>query len=186
MHRMLVLFSLFVLPVAAAAKDWNVDAKASSLGFSGIYQGEKFEGRFKKFDAAISLDPADLASAKFDVSVDVASATTDNEERDSGLPGEDFFNAAKYPKAHFVTSAFRKAADGNIEADGTLSVRDKSKPVTLKVKFAATGSATALDVDATVNRLDFDVGVGDWKDTSMIGKDVAVHAHLSLSAKQGP
>ena len=49
------------------------------------------------------------------------------------------------------------------------------KPVTLKVKFAATGGATTLDVDATLNRLDFGLGTSDdWAD---IGRDVAVHGH---------
>ncbi len=180
---------LFVLAsgfcASAGARDWSTDAAASKLGFSGTYQNEKFEGQFKKFDAVISFDAADLSKAKFDVTVDVASVNTANEERDGSLKDKEFFDFAKFPKAHFVTSAFRKAADGSIEADGTLTVRDKSKPVTLKVKFSEAGDKATLDADTKLNRLDFDVGSGDWKDTSIIGADVLVHAHLSLTAKAG-
>jgi polyisoprenoid-binding protein YceI len=173
------------LSATASARDWQTDAPGSKLGFSGTYQNEKFDGQFKKFDAAISYDAADLSKSKFDVTVDVTSVSTANEERDSSLKSADFFDFAKFPKAHFVTSAFRKAADGGIEADGTLTVRDKSKPVTLKVKFSETGDKATLDVDTKLNRLDFDIGSGDWKDTSIIAADVLVHAHLSLTAKAG-
>jgi hypothetical protein len=38
-------------------------------------------------------------------------------------------------------------------------------------------------VDGTLKRLDFGVGGGDYADTSVIGADVKVHAHLVLVAK---
>jgi len=88
---------------------------------------------------------------------------------------------AKSPPAHFVTQAFAKAADGSVEAKGTLTIRGKSTPVTLKVHFAASGNSATLDVDTTLKRLDFGLGVSsDWND---IGKDVPVHGHLQLTAK---
>lgn len=185
MKNILLFAFAFALSASASARDWSTDAAASKLGFSGTYQNEKFEGQFKKFDATISIDVADLSKSKFDVTVDVTSVSTANEERDSSLKGAEFFDFAKFPKAHFVTSAFRKTANGSIEADGTLTVRDKSKSVTLKVKFNETGDKATLDADSKLNRLDFDIGSGDWKDTSIIGADVLVHAHLILSAKAG-
>jgi hypothetical protein len=49
------------------------------------------------------------------------------------------------------------------------------------VHFAANGDSATLDVDTTLNRLDFALGSGsDWVD---IAKDVQVHAHLVLSGK---
>jgi len=49
------------------------------------------------------------------------------------------------------------------------------------VKFAASGDSATLDVDATLNRLDFGLGTSsDWSD---IGKDIAVHGHLVLTGK---
>jgi polyisoprenoid-binding protein YceI len=176
---------LALCAASVSARDWQTDAAASTLGFSGVYQKEKFDGKFKKFTAKISYDAADLAKSSFDVDIDIASVDTQNEERDAALPDEEFFATKKFPKAHFVTKAFRKAVDGSVEADGTLTVRDKSKPVTLKVKMAETGDKATLDVDTTVNRLDYNVGTGDWKDTTLIGNEVKVHGHLVLSAKAG-
>ncbi|MDR2011802.1 MAG: YceI family protein [Rhodanobacter sp.] len=169
------------LPAAALARDWNSDAAQSTLSFKGSYQGEAFNGKFKKFDAAISYDEADLSKSKFDVKVDVASVDTQSSERDDTLKGDEFFNPKKFPQAHFVTESFTKGADGGIQAKGTLTIRDQSKPVTLKVKFTANGDKATLDVDTTLKRLDFALGAGkDWAD---IGADVQVHAHLALSGK---
>jgi len=180
MLRALILTAL-LLPSAAFARDWQVDAAKSSLTFKGSYQGEAFDGQFKKFDAKIAYDAADLSKSKFDVSIDLASADTANSDRDDSLHGSDFFDVKKTPKAHFVTDSFVKAVDGSVEAKGKLTIRDKTQPVTLKVKFAENGDAATLDVDATLKRADY--GLGDGKDWSDVGADVPVHGHLTLAAK---
>jgi len=172
---------LALLPLTCLARDWQVDSGKSSLTFNGKYQSGPFTGKFGKFDAAISYDEADLAKAKFDVKVDVTSVDTQSGERDDTLRTADFFNAAKFPQAHFVTTAFEHGADGGIVAHGTLTIREQSKPVTLKVKFATSAQGATLDVDTTLNRLDFGLGTSnDWAD---IGKDIGVHGHLLLTPK---
>lgn len=176
----LILASL-LLPLAAHARDWQVDHAQSSLGFKGSYQGEAFDGRFKTFDATIAYDANDLATAKFDVAIDLTSADTQSEERDETLEGSDFFDTGKFPKARFVTGSFSKAADGSVEAKGSLTIRDKTQPVTLKVKFAESAGGATLDVDTVLKRADFGLGSSsDWAD---IGADVPVHGRLVLVTK---
>jgi polyisoprenoid-binding protein YceI len=176
-----ILCVALLLPAAAFARDWQVDAAKSSLGFKGSYQGEAFDGKFKTFSATIAYDAADLAKAKFDVEIDLASADTANSDRDDSLHGADFFDVKKTPKAHFVTESFAKAADGSVEAKGKLTIRDKTQPVTLKVKFAESGNSATLDVDTVLKRADYGLGAGgDWSD---VGADVPVHGHLVLGAK---
>ncbi|MEO5625072.1 MAG: YceI family protein [Dokdonella sp.] len=180
MLRPLILASL-LLPASAFARDWQVDAAKSSLTFKGSYQKEAFNGSFKKFESVIAYDATDLSKSKFDVTVDLASADTGNGDRDDSLKGSDFFATAKFSKAHFVTASFEKAADGSVEAKGSLTIRDQSKPIVLKVKFDESGNAATLDVDTTLKRADFGLGNGsDWSD---VGADVPVHGHLALTAK---
>jgi polyisoprenoid-binding protein YceI len=170
-----------LLPLSATARDWQVDYARSSLTFKGAYQNGPFEGKFGKFSATIAFDDTDVTKDSFDVKVDVTSLDTQSSERDDTLRTPDFFDTTKYPQAHFVTQSFGKGVDGGLEAKGTLTIRDQSKPVALKVKFAGNGDAATLDVDTTLNRLDFSLGSSsDWID---IGKDVAVHGHLVLTAK---
>jgi polyisoprenoid-binding protein YceI len=180
MLRTLAL-AFLLLPAAAFARDWNVDAAKSTLGFKGSYQKEAFNGTFKTFAATIAYDAADPSKGKFDVTVDLASADTGSAERDDSLKGSDFFAVSKFPKAHFVTESFAKAADSSVTAQGKLTIRDQTKPVTLKVTFAENGNAATLDVDSTLKRADFGLGAGsDWTD---VGADVSVHGHLVLTAK---
>lgn len=175
-----LLFMLCLLPLAAFARDWQVDPAGSTLTFQGSYEGEAFQGRFKTFDARISYDPADLASARFDVTVDLASADTGNGDRDEALQGSDFFATAQFPKARFSTESFTKAADGSVEARGTLTIRDQARPVTLRVAFAEAGDGATLDVSTTLARKDF--GLGTASDWDGIGADVKVKGHLMLRA----
>ncbi|WP_425493861.1 YceI family protein [Dyella silvatica] len=166
----------------ASAADYNVQAASSKLGFSGNFQGTGFDGGFEKWTAAISYDPAKLAASKFDVEVDLASVKTGDHDRDNALPGTDFFNIAKFPKAHFVSTGFHQNG-AQVIADGNLTLRGVTKPVSLNVTFKPQGTGATLDVATTVKRLDFGVGGGDYSDTSVIGADIKVTAHLVLSAK---
>ena len=135
MKRLAILLLALALPGLAAAADYTVQSGSSTLGFSSTFQGETFQGHFEKWNAAIRYDPANLAASKFDVTVHTASVQTGDSDRDSALPGEAFFDVAKYPEAHFVTTGFRKSGN-QVIADGTLTLRGVSKPVSLQVAFA--------------------------------------------------
>ncbi|HET9819226.1 MAG TPA: YceI family protein [Rhodanobacteraceae bacterium] len=176
----LITIALLVLPAPALAQTWQVDAAHSKLTFTNSYQDVRYTGQFSRFTAAIDYDPADLAHAKFDVTVDITSLDTQNAERDQAALGAAFFETTKFPRAHFVTTGFRKTPNGEVLADGTLTLRGITKPVTLVVKFVPHGDTATLDVTAQLKRLDFGVGTGEWSDTSMIGNGVTVHGHLLL------
>ena len=168
-------------PFAARAGTWHADGKTSTLGFSGVSQGDAFDGRFKTFDATIQFDPAQLATSRFDVKITLASADTANSERDDSLRGADFFDTAHTPVATYTATKFRSLGGNRYAADGTLTLRGVSKPVTLTFAWAA-GATPALVGDAVVNRLDFKVGGGQWADTSQIANAVKVHTSLKLAA----
>jgi polyisoprenoid-binding protein YceI len=176
------LLLALVLPGLASAADYAVQPVGSKLGFTSSFQGQSFDGTFGKWTAAISYDAAKLATSKFDVQVDLSSAKTGDNDRDGALPGADFFNAAKFPQAHFVTTGFRQNG-AQVIADGNLSLRGVTKPVSLNVTFKPAGNGATLDVAGSVRRLDFGVGGGEYADTSVIGADVKINAHLVLTAK---
>ena len=181
MKTLSCLLVSLALAQPALAADYTVDAD-STLGFTANFQGEAFDGTFRHFEATIRYDPKDHAASKFDVSVDLAGVATGDKDRDDTLPTSEFFNVAKFPKAHFVTTGFRKAGDG-VVATGTLSLKGIDKPVELEVSFEPTERGALLDVATTLHRLDFQVGTGDYADTSTIGDEVRVKGHLVLTAK---
>lgn len=173
----LTLSAVFATAAHAA---WRV-LPGSTLGFAGSFQGEGFNGRFKRFNAVIAYDPAHPERCRFDVRVDLASADTANSQRDQLLPGTDFFDVAKFPQAHFVAGGCKPAAGGALATTGTLSLRGVSRPVALTLHFALQGKDTVLDVNARLDRLAFGVGGGEWADPSTIGRAVTVTARLLLA-----
>lgn len=167
----------------ALARTWQVDAAHSTLAFTNTYQNVAYTGRFHRFTATIDYDPADPAHAAFEVSVDITSLDTQNSERDHAALGADFFDAARFPHARFVTTSFHRMADGGVVADGTLTLRGATRPVALAVTFVQHGDTATLDVTARLRRLDFGIGAGQWDDPAMIGDAVTVHGHLLLRAR---
>lgn len=180
--KYLVILLALVLPSLAAATDYSVQAASSTLGFSNTFQGESFDGHFTQWTADISYDASNLASSRFDVKVDLASVKTGDRDRDSALPGSNFFDVAQFPQAHFVTTGFKQVA-GKVIADGQLTLHGVTKPVSLEVTFKPQAGGATLDVSGTLQRLDFGIGTGDYADTSVIGAQVKISAHLQLTAK---
>lgn len=164
---------------AGHAADWTMQA-GSRLGFVASYQGESFEGRFGKFTSQIRFDPARLAESRFDVRIALASASTSNEERDELLQGGDFFDTGKWAEARFVASKFRALGANRYAADGTLSLRGVSKPVVLTFTWTP-GAKPVLAGEATLKRLDFGVGAGEWTSTDDIANAVKVKTRLVLA-----
>ena len=166
------------------AADYNMQP-GSTLGFTASYQGEAFTGRFGKFAPQIRFDPAKLADSRFDVRIALASATTQNSERDDMLKGSDFFDAAKQPEARYVATKFRALGGNRYVADGVLTLHGVAKPAPLTFTWTA-GAKPALDGTALLKRLDFNVGSGDWTDIDLIPNEVKVGTHLVLAPVAAP
>jgi polyisoprenoid-binding protein YceI len=169
-----VAAALAALP--AAAVDY-VQAAGSTLAFATQYDGETFTGTFPGFATKFSFDPANLAASTLDVTIPLAAARTGNDDRDGTLRGTDFFDAAKFAQARYTATAFRSLGDNHYAADGTLELRGVRRPVTLSFTWTP-GKAPVLAGKATVQRLDFGVGTGDWADTSLIPDAVAISTRV--------
>jgi polyisoprenoid-binding protein YceI len=169
----------------ALAADWNVVPETSTVGFTALQQGTKFNGRFSKFTAKINLDAADPTKGSIAGTVDVSSVNTRDPDRDSQLADKDWFNAKEFPEAKFESQKIERSADGAYAASGELTIKGQTKPATLNFKLmpAATSAGAANSAQFTgtmaVNRFDFNVGEG-WNDTSWVGQDITVEIKLDL------
>lgn len=168
----------FAVAMPAQAADY-VQAPGSTLVFAGTYQGEVFTGRFPGFATSVSFDPQQLATSRLEVTIPLATATAGNPDYDSELRGAAFFDAASFPQARYTATAFRALGENRYAADGTLSLRGISKPVTLTFTWTP-GAQPVLSGKATVKRLDFGVGGGDWADTELIPDAIAISTKVVL------
>ena len=169
--------TLAVFAAPATAADY-VQA-SGALSFASEYQGETFTGLFPDFQATLSFDPAAPQDARLDVTIPLATANTKNGDRDSTLKTTDFFNVARFATARYTANGFRSVGDNRYVADGTLELRGVKKPVQLSITWTP-GDHPVLAGRATVKRLDFGVGAGDWGDVSIIPNDVAVSTKVTF------
>ncbi|WP_269570334.1 YceI family protein [Legionella tunisiensis] len=94
------------------------------------------------------------------------------------------FNVQMFPKAEFKATEFNKTGDKTYQAIGTLTIRDKSAPVTLTFTAEETSPGMALvQGSTTLKRSTFGVGQGDWASTDEIKDDVKVDFKLVAKKK---
>lgn len=118
-------------------------------------------GSFSKFDATLTADKEDFTDAVISFEADVASVSTNSEQRDGHLISNDFFNAAEYPKLSFTSTTFEKNSGEDYKLTGNLTIRDVTKPVVLSVSYEGTvtdpwGQVKAgFEITGKINRKDF-------------------------------
>jgi polyisoprenoid-binding protein YceI len=171
-----VMAALALATASVRAAEYR-QAPGSTLTFASRYDGESFTGRFGGFDTKLDFDPARPEAATLEVTIQLAGTTSGNADRDSTLRGADFFNVAAFAHARYSARAFRALGGNRYVADGNLSLRGVTRPVRLAFTWTP-GAQPVLDGTATVKRLEFDVGGGDWADTEVLPNDVAVTAHV--------
>jgi polyisoprenoid-binding protein YceI len=167
---------------ALAADQWVVDANESEIEFTGTQLGAEFEGEFETFTAEIVFSPDDLAGSSVEVLIDIASVNTENADRDSQIVSPDWFDAAQWPTAKFVTKSFREVAPGKYEAVADLTIRDVTREVNLPFDLEIDGGSAEAKGTLTIKRTDFGVGQGQWADTSQVGDDVTIE--IDIAAKR--
>jgi polyisoprenoid-binding protein YceI len=175
----LLILSVAVALPAAAAPAFTADTAQSRLQFVGTQAGASFQGVFHQFTAAVEFAPDALADSHFDVLIDLGSVDTQDKDRDSTLRGTDIFDLVHWPTAHYVTRGFTKTATG-YAATGTLTLRGVTRDVPLEFRFTTTPAGAKLEGTASLKRLDFGVGQGQWKTTDMVGDAVKVIFSLVL------
>jgi cytochrome b561/polyisoprenoid-binding protein YceI len=170
---------------ASAATAYAVDPAASKLGFVVTQSEGDVIGQFGKFQASIAFAPEDLPGSRFDVTVDTTSVDTGDDERDTAIKDVDLLDVAKHPAARFVSTSFRHKGGNQYEATGKLTLRGVTRdirlPFTWQPAQQAGRKAAHLEGETTVNRLDFGVGQGDWKETDLVGNAVKVRYSLTLT-----
>jgi polyisoprenoid-binding protein YceI len=164
---------------AGPAASVTADPGASRLEFIGVQAGAEFKGSFRKFTAAVDFAPDSLASARFDVQIDLNSLDTMDKDRDKTMRGPDIFDIAHFPTAHYVTRSFTKTAAG-YSAVGALTLHGVTKDVPIDFQFVSAAGQSKIEGTAKLKRLEFGVGQGDWKSTEWVKDEVKVAFSLVL------
>ena len=176
------------LTSAKAQTTWVVEPVHSKVNFTVEHLViSEVDGSFKTFEGKMVASKEDFSDAKITFSVDIASISTDNDQRDNHLKSEDFFYAEKYPKMTFESTSFKKKGN-EYELKGNLTLRGVTKPITFSVKYGGQAEdgygnlKAGFIVKGSLNRMDYGVAwnaktkQGGWT----VGEEVGISVKLEM------
>ncbi len=172
------ILSAFAYPACAQQK---LLAAQSEIAFTSKQMGVPVDGKFKKFDAQVAFDPKKPEAAKIGFVIDLASISLGAAESEAEVAKADWFNTRQFPQATFQSASVKPTGVGKFDVVGKLVIKGSSHDVVVPVTLAQAGANTTASGSFVIKRLDFKIGDGDWKDTSMVANDVQVKFKLSLT-----
>ena len=118
-------------PGLAAGASYSIDPTHTFVHYEiGHYGTSTNRGRFHVRDGMVYV-AADGASARIEITVDIASVQTGVDLLDRHLLSKDFLDVASWPVARFVAGRAPVAAGKLATAVGTLELHGTVRPVTL-------------------------------------------------------
>ena len=150
----------------------------SEVTFQVKQSGVPIEGRFRKFDAQLALDPKAPQGGSVTISIETASATVGFAESDAELPRPPWFDSAKFPRAVFRSSAISALGGGRFQAAGKLELKGSSRDLVVPVTIVQSGAQSTASGEFVVKRLEYKIGENEWADLSLVANDVRVRFKL--------
>ena len=156
----------------------QVDASKSTVTATSKQMNVPVDGQFKKFTAQLIFDPAKPTAGSARLTIYTASYDLGDESYNQQVRGKDWFDTAQFPNATFVSSAIAPAGGNQFTVSGKLTIKGKSENVTLPVTVAQQGATQTFDGALPIKRSQFDIGTGEWKDTSVVADEVMIRFHI--------
>jgi len=175
---------------------YKIDSVHSGVNFKVRHFFSKVPGNFNKFTGTISLDEKNLAASSVDVTIDTASISTGNADRDGHLRTPDFFDAAKFPAITFKSTSVKVISQApgatHLQVTGDFTMKGVTKSVILEVDLAGTGKGprntmlAGFSAKATINRQDFGVSYGKGAVGDDVEIDIEIEAFHEMPAESAP
>lgn len=160
----------------ATASGWRVDYARSRLAIRVMQSETPVDGSFGRWQARIDFDPDDLAAARIEVNVDIASLALGGVSEDA--KSDKFLNAAVHPTAQFVSRNVVKTGANTYAARGALTLAGQTHPLTLGFSLDIAGERATAKATATIDRLTFGVGAAGFPGGGLVGIKVEVSVML--------
>jgi polyisoprenoid-binding protein YceI len=163
MQNRLVVTTLLALAAPALGQEtYRVDPLHTTTTFSVIHLGlSQQRGSFGKTTGMVVIDRA-TKKGSIDVAIDASSVTSGSPSRENLLRGEDYFDVVQFPMITFKSSDLKFQGDAVVGAEGELTMRGMTKPVTLSVADfkcvmhpSTKKPVCGAEVTATVKRSEF-------------------------------
>lgn len=141
-----------------------IDSSHSTVSF--VVKHMKFakvRGSFGTFSGEINFDPENIANSTVNATIEAASVSTGDANRDNHLRTADFFTTDTNPNFTFVSTGVKAVDDNEFEIHGDLTMNGITRPVVLKTEFNGSGQSPmgvevySFSAETKVNRKDFNI-----------------------------
>jgi polyisoprenoid-binding protein YceI len=173
------------------AGTWDIDPAHSEVGFVVRHLVvTKVRGRFAEFSGTITTGENPLESS-VDISIDLNSITTNQEQRDGHLRSADFFEVETYPTMTYKASGLRQDGDKFV-LDGELTLKGVTKVVPLVFELngigenpLAGGTVAGFSGSASINRKDFNVNFeGVQNGIAIVSDKIDIHVEIEANLRK--
>lgn len=171
--RALIAASLFASAFAGAAV-LKTDPAKSSVAAVFKQMNVPVEAKFKTFTAQIDYDAARPEAAKASVDIVTASMDLGDAEYNREVAKKEWFNTAQFPKASFVSTSIKAVGPGKLNVAGKLTLKGKTADVNFPLTVKTEANKQVFEGQLPIKRLAFNIGEGEWKDTSMVADEVVI------------
>ncbi len=178
-HRAAALAGLMAVAAVASAAALKVDPAKSQVSATFKQMNVPVDAKFKKFAAQIDYDAAKPDASKASVDIDTASLDLGDPDMNKEVAKKDWFNAAQFPKASFVSSSIKGAGPGKLNVTGKLTIKGKATDVTFPLTVKTDAGKQVFEGALPIKRLTYNIGEGEWKDTSMVADEVVIKFRVS-------
>jgi polyisoprenoid-binding protein YceI len=169
--------------LAAQAATFEIDSAKSKVLFEYSYKNTPYQGEFKEVKATFKIDAASPAACEFLVTIPIGKLTVSSKEVVDYLLDVELFDVDQFPTATFKANKCRLQSANSFVADGTLTIRNQTKPISFPFKLELGAKGFHLTSEVTIKRLDFGVGQGYWANTAEIPNDVKVKVDVYAAQK---
>ena len=169
-----------------AAGNYEVDSRHTQVNWQVNHFGfNDYFGLFGDITGSLDIDPANLATAKVDVTIPITSVATSSAGLTTHLQSPDFFDVAKFATARFVSTEV--AVDGQRAViKGDLTMLGVTKPVELESRFEGAG-ANPMNKKATIGfHASTTIKRSEWgitKYVPMVGDEVKLRISVAFEKK---
>jgi polyisoprenoid-binding protein YceI len=176
--KKILLASLLGVALTAGAVVLKTDPAKTSVSAVFKQMNVPVESKFTQHSVTIDYDAARPDASKATVEVATASLDMGDPEYNKEVAKKEWFNAAQFPKATFVSSSIKSAGAGKLNVTGKLTIKGKAADVTFPVTVKTEGGKQVFDGALPIRRLAYNIGEGEWKDTSMVADEVTIKFHV--------
>jgi polyisoprenoid-binding protein YceI len=167
---------------------WIADPTHSVLGFKIKHlMISHVSGSFKNFKAEVETDGEDFSTSNVNLTAEMESISTNNDQRDAHLRNADFFEVEKYPKLKFRSTKLVKRDNDSFDLYGELTLKGVTKPVKLQVEFNGVakdpwgGERAGFLITGKINRADWGINFGLLETGSvMLSEEVRITSEIQL------